>query len=62
MLVVREDVDINSKNENGTTPLIWAATNGHEAVARLLLERGNFNTNSSGEYGMTPLQWAAINN
>ena len=32
--------DINMQNSNGDTPLIHACYHGHEAVVRLLLERG----------------------
>ena len=36
LLVERQGVDINAKNNNGHTPLILAARNGHEAVVWLL--------------------------
>jgi ankyrin repeat protein len=31
---------LESKDKNGRTPLSLAATNGHEAVLKLLLEKG----------------------
>ena len=41
LLLGRDGVDINSRDKSfKKTSLIWAAKNGHEAVMRLLLERG----------------------
>jgi ankyrin repeat protein len=33
------DVAADSKDEDGRTPLSWAARGGHEAVVKLLVER-----------------------
>src|SRR5256885_988709 len=52
-------VDINSKDEDGQTPLLWAAWGGHEAVVKLLLETGEVDANSKDKNGRTPLSWAA---
>jgi ankyrin repeat protein len=38
--LLEEGVDINSKDKYGGTPLLQAAVNGHEALVRLLLEKG----------------------
>ena len=43
---------------NGWTPLPWAAEGGHEAVVKLLLEKGA-ELETKDNDGWTPLSWAA---
>ena len=40
LLLDHDDIDVNSRSGHGRTPLSWAVPRGHEAVVRLLLERG----------------------
>jgi hypothetical protein len=49
------------KDSYGRTPLSWAAEKGHEAVVKLLLEKGAEPETKDTEYGQTPLSWAAKN-
>src|SRR5207302_1796321 len=55
-----ENVDWNQRNNNGNRVLSWAAENGHEAVVKLLIEKGA-ELESKYNYGQTPLLWAAEN-
>jgi ankyrin repeat protein len=56
-----EVVDENA-NEEGWTPLLWAATKKHMAVARVLVEEGGANVLKPKADGMTPLHVAASQN
>ena len=51
--------DLNSKDSNGRTSLSWAAKRGHEAVVRLLLEKGAELEAKEDDFGQTPLSLAA---
>lgn len=39
-LLVNYNIDINAKDANGSTPLIYATLFGHNQLAKLLLEKG----------------------
>lgn len=54
-------VDLDSRDEDGWTPLFWAAENGHEGVVKLLLDTGKVEADLEDEYGDTPLWWAVRN-
>jgi len=58
-LVEIESCDINQKDCAGNTPLMWAAWNGHEGVAEILLGRQDINPNKPDNRGQTPLYCAA---
>jgi len=58
---ILDRIDLNSKDTEGRTPLSWAAENGHEGVAKLLLDTGKVKADWKDEYGRTPLSWAAEN-
>jgi signal recognition particle subunit SEC65 len=46
---------------NASTPLSWAARNGHSEIVKLLLEKDGIDVNSMDNYGRTPLSRAAEN-
>jgi len=54
------DIEVDSKDDMGRTPLLWAAWNGHEAVVKLLLEKDAL-LESKDNNSWTPLLWAARN-
>ena len=43
-LLLEQGAEVESKDEDGRTPLWRAARNGHEAVVKLLLEKGADNS------------------
>lgn len=54
-------VDLNSADEDRSTPLHLAAARGFAAVVNLLLSRGA-QVDSRDHLGQTPLHWAVVNN
>jgi len=54
--------EVNEVDGAGTTPLMWAARQGHEEVVRLLLRQKHIQPDlQDGIYGRTALSWAARN-
>ncbi len=51
---------VNSKDELNRTPLFYAAMNGHERIAKMLLKKGA-KVESRDSYSQTPWSWAAHN-
>jgi len=60
-LIEVKGCDINQRDCMGMTPLVWAALNGHEGVAKILLGRGDVDPDRPDESSRTPLWWAACN-
>ena len=58
-LVEVEGCDINQADCTGSTPLVWAAENGHEGVVKILLGRDGVDPNKRGAWGRTPFLHAA---
>jgi len=59
VLEMRE-LDVNARDSEGCTPLIWAAVRGHGEVVKMLLGRGDVNPNlGDSRWNQTPLLWAA---
>ena len=55
---LRAGADPEARNENGATPLFWAAEAGHADAIAALLEAGA-DPEARNENGATPLFWAA---
>ena len=49
--------DVDARNQDGYTPLHWAAMDGHVETAALLLDRGA-DVDARDERGATPLHYA----
>ncbi|KAI9255531.1 hypothetical protein BY458DRAFT_519896 [Sporodiniella umbellata] len=56
----KESIDINAKDQDGTTPLIYAACFGKYEVAHALLTAGA-KVESQDAHGWTALMWATTN-
>ena len=61
MALLKNGQDLNVKDGSDRTPLSWAVEQGHEAVVKLLLEKGAELESEDKEYGRTPLSRAAEN-
>ena len=61
LLFGRKYVNPDRPDNNGRTPLSWAAYYEREGVVKLLLEREDVNPNKPDNDGRTPLLWAAKN-
>jgi len=55
------NVNPDSSDRHGRTPLSHAAGNGNEGVVQLMLGRKDVNPDSSSKSNQTPLSWAARN-
>jgi len=60
-LIMMDCVDINGVDETGTTSLLWAAMNGHEAVVELLLGHEGIDPDRPDDADRTPISLAAQN-
>jgi len=54
-----QGADVNARDEDGCSPLLWAVLEGSEETVNLFLERGA-EVNVSNLDGETPLHWAAV--
>lgn len=55
---LKSGVNVNQKDKNSDSPLIWATYNGRTAIVFSLVKY-NADVNQRGEGGSTALQWAA---
>ncbi|KAJ5885029.1 hypothetical protein N7495_009539 [Penicillium taxi] len=61
LILAKEDVSIDTKNEWGRTPFSWAAHNGHSEIVEMLLATEKIEVNSRDSLGRTPLCRATRN-
>ena len=54
--------DVNDKNFNGYTALMYAVCYGHNSIAKLLLEQPKVKVNEKNNPGWTALHYAAWQN
>ena len=59
LLLSRNDIELNLKDNYGQTALSMSATNGHESIVRRLLARDDIDSNPTDKAGRTPLSLAA---
>src|SRR5205823_2412928 len=57
-LLVEKGADLETKDNDGRTPLSWTAGHRNEAVAKLLIEKGA-ELETKDNDGRTPSSWAA---
>ena len=50
--------DVNSRDGEKTTALMWAVTEGHESIVRLLIEQPAIDLNCADALGNTALMYA----
>ena len=60
LLFLKAGMDVDIRDEREWTPLMVAAFNGNEVVAKLLVQHGA-NPNALDRAGYAPLHWAALN-
>jgi hypothetical protein len=58
VLISVRKADVNSRDEDGATPLIHAARYGHKDTVEVLLSVGKADVNLKDKVGRTPLIWA----
>ena len=55
----RMEEEINSKDEDGVTGLMWALLNRHNAIVRFLLDQAGLDLSCTSVSGKTALHFAA---
>ena len=61
MLLEREDIRPATSNNKGHTPLSLAFSQGHDGIAKIILEWGNANSDTFDSGGQAPLLLSAGN-
>ena len=58
MFLEREDLAPDTADQDGATPLSWAAKLGNADIVNIFLERGGVAPDARDKNGQTPLSWA----
>ena len=61
-LIEVEDIDVNTRNKEGQTPLILASRSGHTEIVSMLLRLPETKVDAQDVQGFTALLYAAIDN
>jgi len=59
ILLKQGDVNSDSSDKDGRTPLTHAVRSGHEGIVKILLGRGDVNPDSLDDFSRTPLSFVA---
>jgi ankyrin repeat protein len=59
LLLTRNDIDVNFKDDRGRTALMFAAMKGHTIITKILLAQAFIEVDGKDRYGKTALSWAA---
>jgi ankyrin repeat protein len=61
LLIETRKVDLDATDNNGRSPLSWAAESGGQAVMELLIETGKVDVDLKDNSGRSPLSWGQGN-
>ena len=59
ILVARDDVGVNTKDQDGRSPLSYVDECGSEAAVKMLVSRDDVEVNTKDETGRSPLSYVA---
>jgi ankyrin repeat protein len=60
LLLAHSKLDVNMRDENGNTALMWASSMDHSGIVKAILSHRDCNPNLNTKYGATPLLAAAF--
>ena len=61
-MLKKTGIQINEKDNEGRTPLSYAASRNAVEIAKLLLKQAGIQVNEKDNEGRTPLDWAKMKN